>query len=243
MPRVTVTIIALNEAERLPAALASVAWADEIVLLDSGSTDATPDLARAAGAVVANEPWQGFGPHKNRAATIARNDWIFNLDADERVDPALAAAIAALGDTPDYAAYTVRRRNYVGGRALRHWPWGWDLQVRLYDRRRARFSPVRVHESVQSDGPVGRLDGVIEHLTYRDWDDCARRHERYAATWAETARAAGKRAAAWKPPCAAIGAFLREWLARGYILSGIDGWRWSLASARYASRKYRLLRG
>ncbi len=243
--KISVTIIARNEADRLPAALASVAWADEILVLESGSTDATAAIAAAAGARVVQEPWLGFGPTKNRAAELARNDWILNLDADERVEPALADAIRALSEISAVAAYRVRRRNRVGGVALKHWPWAWDEQPRLYDRRAVRFRPVAVHESLErldaSPLNAALLPGVLDHLTYRDWADCRARQERYAALWAEQAHARGRRAG---PPSVfrAPAAFFQHFFLRGYVRSGRTGWRMALMAAFYTALKYRLLR-
>lgn len=243
MPAVSITIITLNEAERLPAALASAAWADEIVVLDSGSTDGTPDLARAAGAVVVVEAWRGYGAQKNRAAELARHDWIFNLDADERIDATLAQAVRTLPATPAAAVYRVRRRNRFAGVALRHWPWAWDEQRRLYDRHRTRFTAAAVHESLEPAGAVGRLPGVLDHETYRDWADYERRQRRYGELWADTARARGRQVGALKRGCDPAVTFLRHWLLRGYLLGGALGWRMSLAAARGTRLRHRLLAG
>jgi len=242
MPRISVTIITLDEAERLPAALASAAWADQIVVLDSGSRDGTPDLARAAGATVVVEPWRGYGAQKNRAAELARNDWVFNLDADERIDAELAQALRALPDAPPPAVGEVRRRNRFAGVPLRHWPWAWDRQKRFYDRRVTRFAAAAVHESLEWTGAVAGLPGILDHETYRDWADYERRQRRYSELWAGAARARGKRVGALKRIGDPAVTFLRHWLLRGYLLGGGLGWRMSLAAARGTRLRHRLLR-
>lgn len=239
MRPVSVAIITKNEADRLPAALRSVGWADEVVVLDSGSTDGTVAIAGAAGARVAVEPFRGYGPQKDLAASLASHDWILSLDADERVDARLAEAIAALPADPPCAAYGMRRLNRLGGEPLRTWPWAWEIQVRLYDRRRARFGSTPIHESLEVDGPIGRLPGILDHESYRDWNDYDARQQRYAALWAESraGRPVGRGDLAFRPAAA----FLRELLFKGRILSGRLGWTYARRSAQGVRLKYRRL--
>ena len=138
--RVSVTIITKNEAARLEAALASVAWADEIVVVDAGSTDATAEIARRATGRVFVEGWPGFPQQKNRAADLATHDWILSIDADERVSPALAAEIrAVLAGGPAARGYRIPRVTRAFGRELRATDWYPDWQLRLYDRRAGRW--------------------------------------------------------------------------------------------------------
>jgi (heptosyl)LPS beta-1,4-glucosyltransferase len=241
MPRVSVTIICKDEADRIAAAVASAAWADEVVVLDSGSTDGTPDLARQAGATVHVEAWRGYGAQKNRAAELARNRWIFNLDADERIDARTAAAIQALAEQPAHRVYAVRRRNHLGAVPIRRWPWSWDRQRRFYDREATAFSAVPLHESLTDAGPVGILPGVLEHFTYRDAADHERRLVAYARLWAERARGEGRRISALKRVGDPAVTFVRHWLLRGYLLGGRQGWRLSCAAARGVALRYRFL--
>ena len=238
---VSVAIIARDEAERIGAALKSVAWADEILVLDSGSSDQTCAIAAGAGARVVVEPWRGYGAMKNRAAELCQHDRVLSLDADERVDPDLAAAIRAVPADPPAVAWRVRRRNHVGGRVIRHWPWAWDRQIRLYDRRRARFAAAAVHESVVADGPVADLPGILDHLTYRDWLDGAARNRRYAELWAAAERIHGRRSRWIDRRIRPSVAFWRHLVVRGHLWSGIDGWRWSRLTADYVRWKYDLL--
>ena len=237
-PRITAAIVAGNEEDRIAGAVRSAAWADEVLVLDSESADRTAAIARAEGARVVVEPWRGYGAQKNRAAELALHDWILSLDADERTSPELAAAVAALPEDPDEAAFAVRRRNYFAGRPIRHWPWSWERVVRLYDRRRARFSERRVHESLEVEGRVGELAGVIEHFTYRGWDDYRERRRRYARLGAEEALARGRRPRpgdTWARPAATL---LRHLLGRGYLIGGPLGWRLAWESARGTRMKY-----
>ena len=243
MPPVSVTIICRDEADRIAAAIASAAWADEVVVLDSGSTDGTPDLARAAGAMVHVEGWRGYGAQKNRAAELARHRWIFNLDADERIDPHTAAAITALDAAPGCTIYALRRRNHLGSTPIRRWPWSWDRQRRFYDRQMAAFSAVPLHESLLGAGPVGRLPGVLEHFTYRDAADHQRRLEAYARLWAERARSEGRSVGTLKRRSDPLLTFVRHYLLRGYALGGRQGWALSCAAARGVALRYRFLDG
>lgn len=164
MTRVTATVITFNEAANIEAALASIAFADEIVVVDSQSTDETVTIARRFTDRVIVRPWPGYVAQKNFAAEQASHDWILSLDADERVSAPLADEIRewARGDRPAAAApagFRVPRATFHLGRWLRSTDWYPDFQLRLYDRRRARWRGRHVHESVQVDGGVGRLSG------------------------------------------------------------------------------------
>jgi len=151
---VTATVITFNEAANIQAALESLSWADEIVVVDSESTDNTTAIARRFTERVYVRPWPGYIAQKNFAAEQAAHDWIFSLDADERVSPALAAEIAAVVKSGAAAGYRVPRVTFHLGRWIRSTDWYPDYQLRLYDRRRGRWSGRYVHESVQSVGPV-----------------------------------------------------------------------------------------
>ncbi len=240
--RLTATLITRDAAGSVGEAIRSVRWADEVVVVDSGSTDGTPEVARSCGARVVVEGWRGYGAQKNRAASLAGHDWVLSLDADERVDDRLAAAIAALPARPLTAAYTLRRRNRFAGRVIPRWPWSCERVVRLYDRRRAAFVERRVHETLRVDGPVASLPGRLEHFAYRDWDDYRRRQQRYVALGAEQLLADGRRPRSTDLVVRPAAAFLRQWFIRGGLLGGGLGWRLAVASARGTADKYRQLR-
>jgi glycosyltransferase involved in cell wall biosynthesis len=226
-PPITVTILTRDEESKLPACLASAAWADEILVLDSGSSDRTVEIARAAGATVHRHEWLGFAAQKNRAATLAQHDWILNLDADERVGKDLAAAIET--GAFDAATYTVRRVSDFMGLPHRavHRPREERL-VRLYDRRRASFPPSLVHEKVvEHDGsPPSSVDGTIYHEGFRDLEDMVARLNRYSTLLAaESTRPATMRRLAGRPTARFLWAMFRHRNVldgrRGLLLSGL----------------------
>ena len=236
-------IIAFNEEERLPGALRSVAFCDEIVLVDAGSTDRTRELAQAAGArVVVNAPWPGFLAQRRLATEAARHDWVLAVDADERVSEGLRAEIEGLRERGlTGPGYVLPRVSHYLGRWIRATDWYPDPQLRLFDRRRARWEGSLVHESVRPDGAPGRLRHELEHFSYRDVDEHLRRIESYAQLWARQAFAEGQRAG----PAAAFGAgawaFFRNYvLRRGFVLGGA-GLAISTLNAHYAFTKLLLL--
>ena len=150
-------LITFNTGEQLAPCLRSLAFADEIVVVDSGSDDATRDVARQHGARVVDEAWRGFGPQKRFAASLARHDWVLCIDADEEVSPALRSAIADVLAQPRHVAYRMPRSNRFMGRYLRHGEGFPDWSLRLFDRRHAQWSDDAVHEKVETTGSVGRL--------------------------------------------------------------------------------------
>jgi len=238
---ITVTIITRDEEDRIAGAVASAAWANEVLVVDSGSTDRTVEVAAGAGARVVVEPWRGYGGQKNRAAELARTDWVFSVDADERISSELARLIEAVADHPAVSAYRVRRRNHFASRPIRHWPWAWDTTVRLYDRRRASFSEPAVHETLLCDGEVGAVAGILDHFSYRDWEDYWRRQRRYAQLGAEVAAVRGRRRRPGDLSARPLATFVRHWISRGYLLGGRLGWQLSWAAARGTRLKYLLI--
>jgi glycosyltransferase involved in cell wall biosynthesis len=239
VPAISVTIITRNEAARLPAALASVAWADEIVVVDSGSTDGTQDIARRASARLEVREWPGYAAQKNYAAALARHDWVFSLDADERLTPQLATSLQEWRTRePGHAAYRVRRVSWYFGRWIRTTDWYPDPQTRLYDRRRGTWQTRRVHESVLVRGETGQLDGELQHYPYESVSDHLQRIDRYTSLAALDLREHGHRASAGglllHPPAA----FLRNYVLRGGIRDGRAGLAISLLNSTYVLLKY-----
>lgn len=194
--RLSVAIIAGDAARQIEPCLASVAWADEIVVSDSGSRDGTPEICRAQGARVFSDDWLGFGPQKNRCVERAAGPWVLSLDTDERVTPGLRAEIEKLlADGTDKDAFAVPRQNYFLGRWVRHGGWSPDYCLRLFRKGRARFSDRLVHESLEvPSGRIGRLDGGLEHFTYGSISDYLERMDRYSALGAAQLRGEGRRA-------------------------------------------------
>ena len=199
MPKsLSVVIITLNEAANLPRTLASVSGLGEIVVVDSGSTDGTVEIAEQAGARVFSEPWKGFGAQKNSAIAKATGEWILSLDADEEVSAELAQEIAALlAGEPELAAYRIPRLNHFLGSPLRHggyWP---DEKLRLFRRGSATFEERPVHETMRSDGPVGTLKGHLIHHCYPTIEDYVEHMNRYSTIGAQALVAAGKARPGW----------------------------------------------
>jgi glycosyltransferase involved in cell wall biosynthesis len=182
----SVAIITLNEAANLPRTLASVRFAGEIVVLDSGSTDQTTQIAESAGARLIEEPWKGFARQKNAAIASTAGDWVLSLDADEEVSPELAEEIQALlaGD-PLFSAYRMPRLNHFLGRPLRHggyWP---DRKLRLFRRGVARFEDRPVHETMRASCPVGTLKGPLIHRCRSTLTEYIDHMNRYSSAAAE----------------------------------------------------------
>jgi glycosyltransferase involved in cell wall biosynthesis len=246
-PPLTVALIARDEEDRLPSALASVLWADEIVVVvDAATTDRTAEIATAAGARVLVRPFDGFGTQKNAAAALATHRWVLSIDADEIVSPALALEIraclaaAAAEETPP-AAFRIPIRLEFLGRELR---FGRDTVVRparLYDRARARFSEDPVHEKVLTDGPVETLDESILHRSYRDLAHYLEKLDRYTTLAAEAKWVARKGVVPFLPVRVAWEFFDRAFLRLG-VLDGTAGLTYAALSAASTLLKYLKLR-
>ena len=232
MPRVTVTIITKNEAAHIGAAIDSASWADEIIVVDSGSTDDTTAIAAARGVRVESRTWTGWVDQKNFAASLATSDWIFSLDADERITPALAHEIKGLlGADPPHAAYKVPRVTFHLGRWIRTTDFYPDYQTRLYDRRHARWAGQYVHESVKALGSVGRLSQELQHYSYTDLSDHLNRINAYSTLAARQLYERGRRAGALDLVVQAPAAFLRNYILRRGILDGSVGLLLSMVNA------------
>jgi glycosyltransferase involved in cell wall biosynthesis len=189
----SVALITLNEEANLARTLASVGWADDLVVVDSGSTDATEGIARSYGARFIREPWRGFASQKNLALDLCTSDWVLSLDADEVVTPELAASIQrVLASVPAQTAYSVSRRNHFLGRWIRHGGYYPDAKLRLFPRGIARFTETPVHETVAFDGPVERLKGDLLHDAYPTLSAYLEHMERYSTLGAERALQRGR---------------------------------------------------
>lgn len=238
MPKLTATVITRNESANIEAALQSLAWADEVIVVDAASTDETAALARRFATRVEVRDWPGYSAQKNYAASIAAHDWILSIDADERVTPALAAEIRArLQTEPERRGYRIPRVSWYLGRWIRTTDWYPDYQLRLYDRRAGTWNARPVHESVALSTQPGRLRGEIQHLSYRDVRHHLATIERYTTLAAEQWRAEGRRtsmlAMAAHPPLA----FARNYLWRGGIRDGLAGLTVSALNSYYVYLK------
>jgi glycosyltransferase involved in cell wall biosynthesis len=238
VPKLSVTVITKNEANDIGDALKSVAWADELVVVDSMSTDDTVAVARQFTDRVIVREWPGYVAQKNYAASVASHDWILSLDADERVTPALVDEIkSTLESGPKHGGYRIPRVTWHLGRWIRTTDWYPDDQLRLYDRRTAEWTGRYVHESVAVRGSVGRLRGELQHFAYRDISDHLETIDRYTTYAARQMHEAGQRVAmrhlVGHPPLA----FLRNYLARGGFRDGIPGFIISAMNAHYVFLK------
>jgi glycosyltransferase involved in cell wall biosynthesis len=218
---VTVVIPTLNEATQIAECVRHLTWAGEVIVADGGSTDETVAAARAAGATVLTGAFATIAAQRNAAIAAARHEWVFALDADERVPAALAGEIAATVAAPQFASYGVRRRNVYLGREMRHAGWGSDWVYRLF-RREQRFTERRVHEALRRAGASGRLRAPLDHVPYRDLGHHLRKVERYAALAALDLRERGRRARLSdllvRPPVR----FVRMYVGQ---LGLLEGWR------------------
>jgi glycosyltransferase involved in cell wall biosynthesis len=237
--KLTVTVITRNEATNIAAALDSVRWADEIVVIDSESTDATVDIARRYTANVSVRPWPGYVAQKNFAAERARHDWVLSLDADERVSPQLAAEIRALLEgVPDADGYRIPRVAFHLGRWIRSTDWYPDYQLRLYNRQRGRWTGRYVHESVRVDGRVGRLRGEIEHFAYRDLSHHLQTMDRYTSLAARQMFEEGRRARWVDIVVTPRLTFFRNYVLRGGFRDGMAGLVISAMNSYYVGLKF-----
>ncbi|ORM84502.1 lipopolysaccharide biosynthesis protein [Pantoea deleyi] len=241
--RLSVVMITKNEAGLLPDCLASVSWADEIIVLDSGSDDGSTDIATRAGAqVYRNADWQGYGIQRQRAQDYATGDMILMIDADERVSPELRAAIEqVLTAPPGRTIYSLGRSNLFLGRFMRHSGWYPDRVLRLYPRT-FRYNDNLVHESLQSEGaPVVALPGDLQHLTCRDLVAFQRKQLAYAEAWATERHQRGKGCSLFSVFSHTLGAFVKTLVLRAGFLDGKQGWILAVVNAQYTFNKYSAL--
>ena len=244
--KISFCLITLNEEENLPRCLRSCAGlADEIIVLDSGSTDGTGRIARKFGARWQRQDWLGYVGQKNKVLSLARNPWVFSLDADEELSAELRDEIKLfrrIEPATDRGGFSMRRCVFYEGKWIRHGDWYPDRLVRLFRRDRARFVGGKVHERLEVDGRIVSLHGELYHYSFKDAADHWARCEKYARLWAETQHEAGQNAG----PLASYGHAAFRWL-RGYIfrrgfLDGRQGWRIARFCAREVFLKHRLLR-
>ena len=239
MPGVSVTIITRNEAANIGAALASVAWADERIVVDAQSTDETVALAGRSADRVEVRPWPGYGAQKNFAASLARHDWILSIDADERVTATLAGEIRrALQAGSRAAGYRIPRVSWYLGRWIRSTDWYPDYQLRLYDRRVAEWNLRRVHETVETRGPVAYLRSELQHFPYRDLSNHLATIDRYTTLAAEQMWSEGRRATIADLLLHAPAGFLRNYVLRAGFRDGTPGLILSGINAHYVFLKF-----
>lgn len=243
MPRLSLIIITKNEQATIARCITSVPAADDIIVVDNGSTDRTAEIARSLGALVIDAPdWPGFGAQKQRALDAATGDWVLSLDADEWLEPPLMRLIEATIAMPDAAdAYETPRRSRFCGRIVNHCGWSPDYVTRLFKRGRGRFSDHIVHEHIIIEGRLGRLAQPIEHESIDSWADAEDKIVRYSDAAAAQMAAQGKRSSPLKASLRGWTAFLKTYVLRAGFLDGRTGWDVAQYNRRYTDRKWRLL--
>jgi glycosyltransferase involved in cell wall biosynthesis len=221
----SVAIITQNEEENLRLCLQSVAFAAQIVVVDSGSTDATLQIAAEFGCEISNEKWLGFGPQKQLAIDKCREPWILVLDADERIPRETAKVMKALITKSGVleAGFSFPRKNYFQGRWIKHAGWWPDRIIRLFRKQSGRMTGAAVHEAVKVDGPVGTLDVPIEHFTESRLSRIIQKIDRYSTLGAEEAFKQGKRSSTYSAFLRALFTFFQDYFLRGGVLDGMPG--------------------
>jgi len=242
-PSISVSVITKNEEDNIRACLESVSWADEIVVVDSGSTDRTVEIAREFTDRVIHNPWPGYVAQRGFAMDSTTHDWIFCLDADERCTPELKNAILnAIEDPGDANGFAVKRHVHYLGRWINHGGWYPDWKVRVVRRGRAKTVGVDPHDRIETDGPVRRLDAEIVHFTYRDFAHQIRTVNRFsdvtASDWLEEGRSFSLFRAVFHPPVK----FFECYVWKGGFLDGWPGFVIAITSAFYVFAKYVKLR-
>lgn len=245
--KISATIIAYNEEENIREACESLGWADEIIVVDSGSTDNTRGIAETLGARVIMKEWAGFSAQKHFAAEQTIHDWIFSLDADERVSEELKACLRGLRSTSDHEladGYRIARRSYYQGRWIRGGGWYPDWQLRLYKKSKGRWEPRLVHESVKMDSGarIEKLPGDILHYSGKD---AAYHHrmigERYAPLAAQQMLNEGRRTTPLQIAAAAPSAFIGSYILKKGFRDGLAGLSIASFAAHHAFLKHIML--
>jgi glycosyltransferase involved in cell wall biosynthesis len=234
----SVTIIALNAAARIEPCLASVAFADEVLVVDSGSTDGTVEIARRHGARVESKEWLGFGRQKQHAVSLARNDWVLCLDTDERVSERLAASIRGAVMGGRYRAWRMARRNRFLGRWLAHGEGYPDWSLRLFHRGHAGWSNDEVHEAVLTTAEVGSLEGDLMHDSAEDIATYVAKQNRYTSLHAQALFRQGVRAGYWRLVASPLARFVKFYLLRGGFLDGGPGFAHIVIGCNNSFHKY-----
>jgi glycosyltransferase involved in cell wall biosynthesis len=216
-------LIVRNEARNLPACLRALEFCAEILVVDSGSSDTTVEVARHHGARVVETHWRGFGPQKQFAVDQASHDWVLCIDADERVSGRLKDSIAAVLPAPTFSAYRFARCNRFMGRYLRHGEGYPDWSLRLFDRRHAHWSDAAVHERVVTNTPIGTLAGDLYHESAESLESYLEKQNRYSTLAADRALAAGKQATAIHLLLSPLLRFVKFYFLRAGFLDGVPG--------------------
>jgi glycosyltransferase involved in cell wall biosynthesis len=236
---ISVTVITKNEAAIIRNCLDSLTWADEIIVVDSGSTDQTVEICREYTDKIVQTDWPGFGPQKNRALAMATKDWVLSIDADERVTPELREEmLIAMADPGDSAAFAMPRRSNFCGRPMRHSGWWPDYITRLFRRGRARFSDDLVHERLIVDGPVSRLRQPLLHEAFGNLEEALETMNRYSTMGAHVMHEQNGRATLFTAISHGVWSFLSTYFFRAGFLDGREGFMLAVCNAEGSYYKY-----
>ncbi len=239
MASLSVTVITRNESHNIEACLESVAFADEILVLDSGSTDDTVEKARAMGATVSGSPeWPGFGIQKNRALALASSEWVLSLDADERVSSGLQAEIRAVLAAPAFDVYSFPRLSRYCGQYMHHSGWYPDRVTRLFKRGSAEFSNDLVHEKLITAHEVGELRSVLLHESFRNFEAVLDKVNRYSSAGAQSLLDKGRSSSLGKALWHGLWAFFRTYVLRLGFLDGRMGFILAVSNAEGTYYRY-----
>jgi glycosyltransferase involved in cell wall biosynthesis len=234
-------VITKNEETAIRRCLESVAWADEIVVVDSGSTDRTVGICEELGAKVHSAgDWPGFGAQKNRALDLARGDWVLSLDADEWLSPGLQSEIRATvnGPTDDYEAYRIPRLSSFCGKFMRHSGWWPDRVLRLFRRGRARFSDDLVHERLIVQGSVGALSQLMLHESFASLEEVLDKINRYSSAGAQMMLAEGRAGSLTSAVAHGAWTFVRTYFLKAGFMDGREGFMLSVSNAEGVYYRY-----
>ena len=238
MPRLSVIIIAKNESENIADCIKSANFADEVVVLDSGSSDNTNAIAKKLGAKVFNKPWKGYGQHKNLAIQLAKHEWIFSLDADERITPALKKEIIKTINQSHLNVYDVPRRSLFVSRFINYSGWQPDRTKRLFKKGSARFSEHQVHEHLITQHEIGHLTEPLIHYSYRDFETVLKKINVYSSLGASDLKNRGKKGSLKKALFHAFWAFIRTYFLRLGFLDGREGLMLAISVAEGTYYRY-----
>ena len=234
----SVIIITKNETRHIAACLKSVAWADEIIVLDSGSSDDTVAICKTYSAQIYETDWPGFGPQKQRALDKARGDWVFSIDADEQVTPQLKEEIQQAMQSKQFAGYQMPRLSSFCGKQIRHGGWWPDYIIRLFRRESANFLDVPVHEKVLVDGPIGKLKSPLLHDTYQTLEEAIDKMNKYSSLSAKMLFDAGKKSSISKALIKTLWTFVRCYLIKAAFLEGRYGLMLAAVNSQGTFYKY-----
>jgi glycosyltransferase involved in cell wall biosynthesis len=238
LPSLSVIIITKNEAELIGQCLESVKWANEIIVVDSGSTDDTTKICRRYTDKVIVTDWPGFGPQKNRALSLATGDWVLSIDADEEVTPALADEIRNTLTAPSATAYTLSRMSSYCGRFMKHSGWWPDPVLRLFKRDAGTFTDVRVHERVVVKGTVDSLNETLLHHSYRSLDQVLNKVNHYSHESAIALQEKGRRASLSTAIGHGLWTFFRTYILKLGFLDGREGFILAVSNAEGTYYRY-----